>query len=132
VIDQRVAPVANQTVGPFLEYGQPNTRPDRRNSKARGATRTHDQRSIAGICRSIPHRFENNVRAIGRWIDRRGSIHIEPSGANLLGDGRAASRLSDPLRRRAGPGPQAVIASIGPRHRSETLRQYGFEVDLDA
>jgi uroporphyrinogen decarboxylase len=122
VIDQRV-PVANQTVA-LLEYGQPNTSLIA-GLEARGAA----VRTIKVYRWDLPvdtGPLENNVRAIADGLIDVALFTSSHQVTNLLAMAERLG-LGDPLR---GGLAQAVIASIGP-DTSETLRQYGFEVDLE-
>jgi uroporphyrinogen decarboxylase len=122
VVDQRV-PVANQTVG-LLEYGQPNTSLVA-GLEARGAHVV----KLKVYRWELPENtgpLENNIRAIADGLIDVAMFTSSHQVTNLL---LMAERLglSDSLRTGLG---QAAIASIGP-DTSETLRQYGFSVDIE-
>jgi uroporphyrinogen decarboxylase len=122
VVDQRV-PVANQTVG-LLEYGQPNTSLVA-GLEARGAHVV----KLKVYRWDLPDDtgpLENNIRALA---DGRIDVAMFTSSHQVTNVLMMAERigLSDQLRRGLG---QAVIASIGP-DTSETLRHYGFSVDIE-
>ena len=122
VVDQRV-PVANQTVG-LLEYGQPNT------SLVAGLEARGAHVIKLKVYRwDLPEDtgpLEGNVQAIANGLIDVAMFTSSHQVTNLL---LMADRmgLSDPLRTGLG---QTVIASIGP-DTSETLRQYGFSVDIE-
>jgi uroporphyrinogen decarboxylase len=121
VVDQKV-PVANQTVG-LLEYGQPNTSLVA-GLEARGA----HVRNVKIYHWDLPEDtrpLEDNVRKIADGLIDVAMFTSSHQVTNLL---LMADRLglADSLR---GGLAEAVIASIGP-DTSETLRQYGFEVDV--
>ncbi len=122
VVDHRV-PVANQTVG-LLEYGQPNTSLVA-GLEARGA----HVLKLKVYRWDLPEDtgpLESNVQAISNGLIDVAMFTSSHQVTNLL---LMAERmgLSDLLRTGL---EHAVIASIGP-DTSETLRQYGFSVDIE-
>ncbi|HEV2972259.1 MAG TPA: uroporphyrinogen decarboxylase [Pirellulales bacterium] len=122
VIDQR-APVANQTVA-LVEYGQPNTSLVA-GLEARGAIVL----KLKVYRWDLPEDtgpLENNIRAIADGLIDVALFTSSHQVTNLL---LMAERLGLTDSLRFGLS-QAVIASIGP-DTSETLRQYGFSVDLE-
>jgi uroporphyrinogen decarboxylase len=122
VIDQRM-PVANQTVA-LIEYGQPNTSLVA-GLEARGAMVL----KLKVYRWDLPEDtgpLENNIRAIADGLIDVALFTSSHQVTNLLSMAERLG-LTEPLRSGLS---QAVIASIGP-DTSETLRQYGFSVDLE-
>jgi uroporphyrinogen decarboxylase len=122
VVDQRV-PVANQTVG-LLEYGQPNTSLVA-GLEARGA-HVIKVKVYRWDLPEDTRPLESNIRDLAQGLVDVALFTSSHQVTNVL---MMAERigLSDQLRSGLG---QAVIASIGP-DTSETLRHYGFSVDIE-